>query len=124
MSSFSHYNLSRDATYQLIQNRIDYPVNYIVDDQWFIDWNEREIWKRGFPTFASFALLRSEYTDWEARLEALSDEDSAVAWDVWQTDVAAIQQIPFYLVEQDWYHSSEWHDNLGWCPVSMGGGIE
>lgn len=124
LSSFSHYALSKNATYQLIQNRLDYPANQVIDDQWFVDWNEGEIWKRGFPTFAVFALLRSECTDWETRLEAVLEENTDVMWRAWKVDAAAKQQVPFYLVEQDWHHSSEWHDNLGWCPVSMGGSIE
>ena len=122
ISSFNRYNLSLNATYELIQNRLEYEWHEIIDDQWYSDWIEREIWKLGFPTFASFALLRAQFTNWEGYLEApvVPEGDDEPAGYAWPLYAAEGQRVPLHLVEQDWYDSSEWHDNLGWCPVSMG----
>ena len=122
LSSYSRYTLSLNATYELVQNRLEYQWHEIIDDQWYTDWVDREVWQLGFPTFASFALLRAQFTNWESYLEAsfVADGIDEPTGHTWSLYAAERQHVPLHLVEQDWYDPSEWHDNLGWSPVSMG----
>ena len=62
----SSYNmLSRDATYDLVHARLDYPSREIIDEAWLKDWEDFALWKRGFPSFAGFAVFRAEIVDGE-----------------------------------------------------------
>lgn len=82
---WNRYNLSMDNCYDLIQKRLDCPPEQVIEPEWFDDWQQYGLWMRGFPTFAAYALFRSEfdegeswqrYIDWQMYTEA-DDTDAA-----------------------------------------------
>ena len=133
--------LSRDACYDLIQHRLQYEPDNVIDETWFKDWDDLVLWKRGFPSFASFAGFRAglnegdnwrdhlgphlvDQLDLDSRPIALhstpNDYDSHSilvsligGYSVWE-DTLLHKGRPLWFAVQDWYDPVEWHDNLGW----------
>lgn len=124
--TWSRYNLSRDDQFDLIQSRIGYSPENVIDGTWFQDWERFALWKYGFQAFAEFALFRAIITDGE-------DWRNLVDWyhstGIVQNDHRSENGRPidglisridkrsspvFWFASQDWYDSLEWHDGLGW----------
>ena len=117
-------SLSLDATYALVQQRLDCKFSEVIDEAWFRDWENLELWKRGFPSFASFVLFRAALgadEDWRSCIGQCVDFQSI------KDDELGLRMTSRELLnlvdphgslrrfsEQDWYDSAEWHDNLGW----------
>lgn len=141
----SPYILSLDATYQIVQSRLDCPAAEVVEDSWLNDWNDLTLWKRGFSSFASFALFRAglkEGENWRDlmrwySIDSQTEElDPAVPYDttykgfsdnvlasldgkyrVKEDDTTSRRPngTPLWFAVQDYYDPSEWHDGLGWA---------
>ena len=137
----SYNALSLDATLTLVQARQNYDASEIIDATWLKDWEDLELWKLGFPSFASFAVFRASQNDgedWYSHIIANTDfytsqsiltlyrlsargrsEPILAAMDerhrVWE------EFLPYgnyWFAIQDWYDPNEWHDGLGWAIVS------
>ena len=63
--TYSRNNLAWDATYGLIQQRLRCAPDEVINEDWFDEWNSLALWARGFPSFASFAVLRARFGDTE-----------------------------------------------------------
>lgn len=102
MSIYNYQSLSRDGMYELIQNRMDYDPSEIIDWSWLDDWNSRQMWKRGFYSFANFAVFRSSIhptESWEHHLnlgQARMSEEGAEG----------------LFTSGYWYDSAEWDDGF------------
>ncbi len=95
-------SLSRDASYKLVQLRLNQRPYEVIDEAWFDDWNELELRSRGFPTFASFAVFRAGFKpgeNWKAHLDSDTPDD----FDYDDADSA-----------RDWYDSNDWRDSWDW----------
>ena len=136
--------LSRDATYDLVQARLDRQAEDIIDDSWLEDWECLTLWKFGFPSFASFAVFRasiSEGEDWLCYIEMGEDSEfyaeirlSPLYKSYYRQDIEETletfegrslvwdERLPYrnlrngqeWFAIQDWYSPDEWHDGLGW----------
>ncbi len=65
--------LSRDGCYELVQSRLICEADEVIGQGWLRDWEDLEVWKRGFPSFAAFAVFRAglpEGEDWKAYLSS------------------------------------------------------
>ena len=139
------YHLTREGCYYLIHSRAEFEIDEIIGEDWLDDWNRMALWKRGFTTFASFAVFRagmSEEEDW------ISGLDSDQFWDAAEFDVfdpyavfrgnsmepsmrrntgmetngppvradeLLHQGAATWFWSQNWYDPSEWHDGLDWA---------
>ena len=79
----SRNSLTMDDAYKLVQSRLDRHPTEAIDDAWLWDWERLELWEKGFPSFASFAVFRSgfsrdddwrQYIDWRARHDLEYDD--------------------------------------------------
>ena len=117
--------LNLDATYSLVQARLHFPADEVIDEAWLAEWVDFEMWKRGFPSFAGFALFRAEIADredWQDSLNAYETnaQDAADSSDSYTPfDQNELKKCWFAI--QDWYDPSEWHDNLGWPEIWISG---
>ena len=137
--------LSLEGTFTLVQSRLHCSPDEIVDELWFKDWDDYAVWKRGFPSFAAFAIFRAGLLDGENWLESLTwyadfapvegTRSSAIyqSYNPRDFDLPSIpiddlyrfweDHSPFrnsrgnllWFAVQDWYDPSEWHDNLDWA---------
>ena len=62
---FDYHILSWKATYELVRCRSHCRPTEVIDEAWFRDWEDFEIWHHGIMSFASFAVLRSQIPDGE-----------------------------------------------------------
>ena len=142
---WSHYNsgnLNRDQMRELVLRRLHCSAEEIIDEGWLADWEDDEMWRRGFPTFAGFALFRAdvgEDKDWRTSLgswegdnqsgdaptpyklfsqseemEDLTGSSSKYRVNEDYSPHRTSRGAPQWFAIQDWYDPSEWHDNLGW----------
>ena len=121
-SYHSKSQLSRDNMRRLVQLRLHCSPEEVIAEAWFTDWEDFEMWKRGFPSFARFALFRAELAegeDWQDSLstyetDAQDDADSLTLQNHASEfiEVLASDSLQWF-ANQDWYDPSEWHDNLG-----------
>ena len=148
----SPYILSMDATYLIVQSRSNCSPDGVVEESWLNDWNELALWRRGFSSFAAFALFRAgirEGEDWwelmrfYASDSQIDEQDTMIPYDTsrsgYSDSVLASLDGKYRVREdettprradgtlqwfavQDWYDPSEWHDGLGWA-LSWAGGI-
>lgn len=90
-------NLNRDATYKLIQNRLDCTPEAVINEDWFEEWKYSALWARGFPSFASFAVLRAEFDEkWRDHVDSdLDNERSAVPPPITRREAASLLGILF-----------------------------
>lgn len=138
----SPYYLTRDGCYYLVQRRSHEEVDEIIDESWLDDWHWLSLWKRGFNSFASFAIFRAglnEGEEWTRLLDRYPNENpDSLEWasrilrdstqhqsqfqiamgvdryPVWE-DKIWHEGPPSWFLAQNWYEPSEWHDNLGWA---------
>ena len=115
----SYYNLTLDATYELIQLRSASSPDDVIASDWLIDWKEVAPWKLGLSSFAEFALFRAGLKageDWLRVLishaQALTDFDSAGERHVERPRRHGPES---WFASQDWYDPADWHDNLDWA---------
>ena len=142
--SSNRMNLSRDATYVLVQRRIHCEPDEIIDPFWLEEWDDPAVWECGILSFASFAVFRAELNndeDWRSRLSWSPDSTFEVEskylilgnssdpardavnsftgrFRVWEEDTPHRTRPhgpPLWFAIQDWYDPVEWHDNLGWA---------
>lgn len=121
-SYHSKSQLSRDNMRRLVQLRLHCSPEEVIAEAWFTDWEDFEMWKRGFPSFARFALFRAELAEGEDWQDSLStyetdtqdDADSLTLQNPASEfiEVLASDSLQWF-ANQDWYDPSEWHDNLG-----------
>ena len=124
-SYHSKSQLSRDNMRHLVQLRLHCSPEEVIAEAWFTDWEDFEMWKRGFPSFATFALFRAELADsenWQNSLNtyetnAQDDADSSNPY----TPFNQSELKKCWFAIQDWYDPSEWHDNLGWPEIWISG---
>ena len=134
--------LSRDAAYEVIQQRLHCQPDEVIEDSWFRDWDDLFLWRYGFTSFASFAVFRAglnDDEDWRSHLStefdgdrrALAlrrnfyDDDSNDIFDLWADRIPVWENdspfrtyvggSPLWFAVQDWYDTAEWHDHLGWA---------
>lgn len=134
--------LSRDAAYEVIQQRLHCQPDEIIEEDWFQDWDDLALWKYDFSSFASFVVFRaglSASEDWMSHLSwqtevdegplalrrNFNDHDSGDILDswvgrlrVWEDDTpyrTYVDGPPLWFAVQDWYDTAEWHDHLGWA---------
>ena len=111
--------LSLDATYELVQLRVIYPAEQVIDGSWLVDWNVHTPWRLGVSSFAEYVLFRAGLKrgeDWieilrsssQPDIDSSPDEDSHV-------ENASRSDAEFWFAIQDWHDSADWHDNLGWA---------
>ena len=62
---FDYRILSWKATYELVCYRSRCRPTEVIDEAWFRDWEDFEIWHHGIMSFASFAVLRSQIAEGE-----------------------------------------------------------
>ncbi len=112
--------LSLDDTYHLVNLRSNRGVEEVIDESWFQDWQRLALWKSGFYTFASFALFRSEFGDdpsWRYHCpdpDPHFHQDESVSEKPDLCPRLSLTGPPAWFRGQDWFHESEWNDNLGW----------
>ena len=56
---FDFHTLSWSATYDLIGHRSHCRPDQVIEESWFLEWEEFEVWRHGIMSFAAFAVLRS-----------------------------------------------------------------
>ena len=81
--------LSRDGCYELVQSRLICEADEVIDQGWLRDWEDLEVWKRGFPSFAAFAVFRAglpEGEDWKAYLSSWLGLGSSIENGSWDAD--------------------------------------
>ena len=66
---YDYHTLTWSATYDLVRHRSHCRPNEVIDESWFHDWEEFEIWRHGVMSFAAFAVLRSSITERECWLD-------------------------------------------------------
>ena len=66
---YDYHTLTWIATYDLVHHRSHCRPNEVIDESWFHDWEEFEIWRHGVISFAAFAVLRSSITERECWLD-------------------------------------------------------
>lgn len=131
--------LNRDSTYDLVQHRLEYEPDEIIDDTWFDEWDYYSMWKHGFYSFASFVMFRAQIEDGEdwKRLvtwnlyDGLSVEwiytaveyqfrggeakymidQSAKRLHVWETD---LPHRAYPGGPPDWFSIQDWYDAEEW----------
>ena len=117
--TWNRYNLSRDDTFALIEQRSYCEPANIIGETWLADWEGSALWKYGFLSFAGFALFRSSfrdgedwrlYIDWHTTIDS-GDEDSVDEPGANRSPLRST--LPLWFIYQDWYAPGEWHDNLG-----------
>ena len=126
---WSRGNLSLNSCYSLVQLRINCTPEEVIDQDWFEDWHEYELWAKGFPSFLSYALFRaglSDHLDWYQQVirhdlaEDWSEKPGEFANEMPEEseELSLVERIdrrntlPDWLLHQDWYSASEWLDNL------------
>ena len=65
---FDYHILSWQATYEIVRHRAYCRPTEVINETWFQDWEEFEIWRQGhcgMMSFASFAVLRSQIPEGE-----------------------------------------------------------
>lgn len=64
---WSHYNLTLEDTYLLVQWRLHCNPANVIEETWFEEWEESQhLWQHGyFLSFAKYALSRAAYPDRE-----------------------------------------------------------
>ena len=117
-------SLSLDNSYLLIQRRLNYSADEVIDIEWFEDWDRLDVWARvthGFFSFSSFAIYRSQFLyaeDWRHRPDLQIDLDAPVQTPFSTTSKSDFPEhrrgIRLWFATQDWYDPVEWHDGLGW----------
>ena len=76
--TYSRNNLTWDAARELIQQRLRYAPNEVISEEWFEEWRSLALWARGFPSFASFAVLRARFGDakeWREYIDSSNNHD-------------------------------------------------
>lgn len=80
----SRRSLKLDDAYSLVRRRLDRHPAEAIDDAWLYEWEDLELWEKGFPSFASFAVFRAgfstgedwrQYIDWDTRHDSHDDAD-------------------------------------------------
>ena len=124
--TWSRYNLSLDAQFDLIQYRLDCSPSQVINRAWFDDWERFALWKYGYESFAVFALFRAVLTapgDWRSHVDWHQSNDiteSSPRYEDGRLNDSLTPQVyrmtrqEFWFASQDWYHPVEWHDGLGW----------
>ena len=129
--SWNRGNLSLDRCYSLVELRGYCTPEEVINQDWFDDWQEYELWTRGFPSFVSFALFRAELddgedwrrqVDWNHYAEEETEELGEFGNETTEEAEENIRaeylvhwcMLPMWFQDQDWYSPGEWHDNLGW----------
>ena len=117
----NRYALSLTDSYDLIHRRLDYSPKEIIDETWLGDWLGLALWKRGFPSFASFAVFRAGFApseNWQRQLDWNIADDAGSNYEASDGRVNGYRFYPYgppvWFNAQDWYDPCEWHDNLGW----------
>ncbi len=117
-------SLSLDASYLLVQRRSHCSPDDVIDDAWFEDWEDIDLWvlvSQGFFSFSSFALYRSKLSyseDWRRRPDlqvdfCFIDENHRRSESITEFS-KRLQGLPSWFAALDWYDPTEWNDNLGW----------
>lgn len=105
-SNLNDNPLTLDETYYMIHRRIDCNPYEVVDENWLDDWDYFALYKRGFHSFAQFALYRASLKP---------DED-------WKSDIG-VRDDEFYEEEEIPYrHHSDGNTNGKWIVVWDGRG--
>ena len=137
--------LSLDGAFTLVQARLDCSADEVVDELWFKDWDDYTVWKRGFSSFAAFAIFRAGLHDgenwlgllaWYSEFEPSETTRSSSVYESYNPRDIDLPSIPIddsyrfwedhspfrssngtllWFAAQDWYDPSEWHDNLDWA---------
>ena len=137
--------LSLDGALTLVQARLHCSPDEIVDELWLEEWDDYAVWKRGFQSFASFAIFRAGLLDGENWLELLvwysefAPSEGTRPSEIYESynprdiDLPSVpiddsyrfweDHSPYrnsngtllWFAAQDWYDPSEWHDNLDWA---------
>ena len=135
-------NMNLDQMRQLIRRRWYCSAKEVIKETWYTDWKNGEMWGRGFPKFADFALFRANLGEdkaWRTSLDSWkggnqsndvptpyrpflqSEEIEALTEPDYERQVGEdylpyrrSMGAPDWFAIQDWYAPSEWHDNLGW----------
>ena len=118
-------NLSRDDQYDLIQKRINFAPDKVIDMGWFNQWESLSLWRYGFRAFADFALLRAGLKDnenwrslitWQASNEFSENGSQSANANLgdYVKDRFHSPAMVSWFARQDWYDHNEWHDGLGW----------
>ncbi len=110
-----------------MQNRLTHSPDEVIDPEWYIDWDESTLWLFGVTTFADFAVFRAELKEGEGWRELLTlvpratfhrEGDGTTRYVDFEQNSPSEYLKPYgvgsIFASQDWYDSSEWHDNLGW----------
>ena len=122
-------HMSLDSCYILVHLRRHCTPEEVINQGWFEDWHEYELWAKGFPSFLSFALFRAELgddVDWyQEVVQPQLAEESSKRHGEFPNEVAERGEelslvelidrrytIPDWLLHQDWYDPSDWLDNL------------
>ena len=126
---WSRGSLSLDSCYFLVQLRNHCTPEEVIDQDWFEDWHEYELWAKGFTSFSSYALFRAESGDHADWRQQIAHSDLAEEWPgkpgefsnelLERTGELSLAELidrrltlPEWLLHQDWYSGSEWLDNL------------
>ena len=137
--------LSLEGAFTLVQSRLHCSPDGVLDEIWFNDWDDYTVWKRGFPSFAAFAIFRAGLLDGENWLELLTwysefapseGTRSSAIYESYNPRDFDLPSVPIgdsyrfwedhspyrnsngtllWFAAQDWYDPSEWHDNLDWA---------
>ncbi|MCE2457727.1 MAG: hypothetical protein J4G14_07905 [Dehalococcoidia bacterium] len=134
--------MSRDAAYEVIQQRLEYQADEIIEEAWFRDWDDLALWERGFHSFASYVVFRvglnadedwTSYLGWAAEGHSrpsvprhyFHGNDSGDIFALWADRLQVWEDYtpfrtyvggpPLWFAVQDWYDTAEWHDHLGWA---------
>ena len=68
---FNRGNLTLDASYDLIRQRLHCQAGDVIGKTWLEEWDFFNLWKSGFQSFASFVLFRARFGDtaeWRSEL--------------------------------------------------------
>lgn len=57
--TYDYHTLSWSATYDLVGYRSHCRPEDVIEESWFLEWEEFEVWRHGVMSFAAFAVLRS-----------------------------------------------------------------
>ena len=113
----SSYNvLSLDETYTLVQARLEYSSQEIIDEAWLKDWEDFALWKHGFPSFASFAVFRAEMIDGEDWRKVLVSNSDYHELSVEERSIYALYDVSHraetLMASLDGGRYSVWEDHL------------
>ena len=110
IASSSYGNLRLDGLYFLVQCRLEYSADDVIDEQWFEDWVDYSLWQHGFLSFISFAIFRARLNGNEKWTDHIDVREDTSGW----------LEDPFG-EEQDnsvcWY---EWIANQKWYQMARG----